>query len=102
MLLSLERKATNSSLIPREEHEAEKSGQLDGADHGQDGCKQQTHDVLCALQIVLESYCIVFVRVIDGRKTMASAGKPGVVVVGITSRLSRLTWSCETQIRSRV
>jgi hypothetical protein len=102
MLLSLEWKATNSSLIPRKEHEAEKSGQLDGADHGQDGYKQQTHDVTCALQVVLESYCIVFVRVIDGRRTMTSAGKPGVVVVEITSRLSRLTWPCETQIYSGV
>jgi hypothetical protein len=98
----LEWKATNSSLIPRKEHEAEKSGQLDGADHGQDGYKQQTHDVTCALQVVLESYCIVFVRVIDGRRTMTSAGKPGVVVVEITSRLSRLTWPCETQIYSGV
>jgi len=59
MLLSLKRKATNSSLVPRKEHEAEKSGQLDGADHDQDGYEKQTHDISSALQMVLESYCIV-------------------------------------------
>lgn len=100
-LLSLKKEATNSSLIPGEQHKAAKSRQLDNADHDQDGYKQQTHGVSLALRIGFESCRIVFVTVDDGRKMMTSAGKPGEVV-RIASRSSRLTWSCETQICSRV
>ena len=101
-MLSWDMDEANSPLIPRKEQQAAKSRELDNADHDQYRDKEHTHSESSALRIVStrELLCCVC-KEDDERTTMTSAGKPRVVV-RIASRLSRLTWSCETQVRSEV
>jgi hypothetical protein len=100
-MLSWKRDKANSSLIPRKEQQAAKSRELDNADHDQDRDKEHTHSESSALRIVSTRDLLCCVCEDDERTTMTSAGKPRVVV-RIASKLSRLTWSCEIQVRSEV